>query len=547
MSELSRRSLLRAIGLGAGAITVPSLLAACGDGGSGSVGNAGTDKVPWPAYQRFAGPPADLPGTAEGVQPGYTTYPTNLVNAVKAKPGDGSKVKAVAVTYGTPPKPADQNKLWQAINEALGIDLDLTLVPDADFDAKMATLTAGDDLPDIISIGGGHRLPREQDFVSLKCADLSEYLGGDKVKDYPNLANLPPYTWQGMGRIKGRIFGIPLERPLPGWAMFINRDAFASVGANNGNWSKDEFMAAVKALSKNKQYGMGANKANQFGIRQFHAGAFGSPNDWRLEGGKFVKAETLPEFKAALGFARDMFAAGAYYPDTMSISVVDMKTYFYNGTLKSMTDGLAAFSPAVTSVKGAYAVDLALPYTTGSAKPGVFAGSGVFGYTVLKKAPAERIKMLLRVLDFLAAPFGTKEYELTHFGVEGVHFTRAADGTPKPTPLWSGGENTTNFPIGYLAEAPRVLFFSGVDADSVKRLHAWQTKAVPVAVKNPATGLVSDTANRNRIALDKALNDGINAIVTGREPLESWEAIVKKWRSDGGDKIAEEYAIEYTG
>jgi putative aldouronate transport system substrate-binding protein len=548
MSELSRRELLRAIGFGATAIAVPSLLAACGNGnGTGSVGNAGTDKVPWPTYQPFSGPPADLPGTAEGVQPGYTTYPSKLVNSVKAKPGDGSKVKAVAVTYGTPPKPADQNKLWQAINEALGIDLELTLVPDADFDAKMATLTAGDDLPDIISIGGGHRLPREQDFVSTKCADLSDFIGGDKVKDYPNLANLPPYTWQGMGRIKGRIFGIPLERPLPGWAMFINRDAFSSVGADDTKWSKDDFATAVKALSKNKQYGMGANKANQFGIRQFLTGAFGAPNDWKLEGGKFVKAETLPEFKAALAFARELFAAGAYYPDTMSISVVDMKTYFYNGTLKSMTDGLAAFSPAVTSVKGAYAVDLALPFKAGNAKPSVAAGSGVFGYTVLKKAPAERIKMLLRVLDFLAAPFGSKEYELSHFGVEGVHFTRAADGTPKPTALWTGGENTTNFPIGYLAEAPRVLFFSGVDAESVKRLHAWQTKAVPLAVKNPATGLISDTSNRNRVALDKALNDGINAIITGREPLESWEGIVKKWRDDGGDKIAEEYAKEYAG
>ncbi|MEV4757216.1 hypothetical protein AB0J86_19165 [Micromonospora sp. NPDC049559] len=547
LPELSRRSLLKAIGLGATAVAAPSLLTACGEGSGGSVGNAGTDKVPWPTYQPFAGPAPDLPGTAEGVQPGYTKYPSNLVNAVKAKPGDGSKVKAVAITYGTPPKPAEQNRLWKAINEALGIDLELILVPDADFDAKMATLTAGDDLPDIISIGGGHRLPREQEFVSTKCADLSDLLSGDKIKEYPNLANLPPYTWEGMGRIKGRIFGIPLERPLPGWSMFINRDAFTAAGANDAAWSKDDFATAIKAMSKNKQYGMGANKANQFGLRQYHAGSFGLPNDWRVEGGKFVRSETLPEFKEALAFTRDLFAAGGYYPDTMSISVVDMKTYFYNGTLKSMTDGLAAFAPAVTSVKGAYAVDLALPYKAGGAGGTVFAGTGAFGYTVLKKAPTERIQMLLRVLDFLAAPFGTKEYELTHFGVEGTHFTRDADGTPKPTALWTGGENVVNLPIGYLAEAPRVLYFAGVDAESVKRLHAWETKVVPTAVRNPSTGLVSDTANRSRTTLDKALNDGINAIITGREPLESWEAVVKKWRADGGDKMAEEYAKEYAG
>jgi putative aldouronate transport system substrate-binding protein len=545
--NLSRRALLRTIGLGATAVAAPSLLAACGDGGD-SVSNAGTDQVPWPTFQPFAGPPPDLPGTAEGVQAGYTKYPGNLVSSVKATPGDKTKVRAVAVTYGTPPKPAAQNKLWQAINAALGIDLELTLVPDADFDAKMATMTAGDDLPDIISIGGGHRLPHEQEFVSVKCADLSDYLAGDKIKAYPNLANLPPYTWQGMGRIKGRIFGVPLERPLPAYGMFIDRSAFAAAGANDGTWTKDDFATAVKALSKNKQYGLGAQKANQFGLRQFHASAFGAPNDWKVDGGKFVRAETLPEFRDALGFVRDLFAAGAYYPDTMSLSVTDTKTFFYNGTFKSITDGLAAYAPAVTSVKGAYPVDVALPYKVGSGASHIVAGTGNFGYTVLKKAPAERIQMLLRVLDYLAAPFGTKEYELTHFGVEGAHFTRAADGTPTPTALWSAeGENNVNLPIIYLAEAPRVLFFPGVDAESVKRLHAWETKAVPLAVKNPAAGLVSDTRSRSGVALDKALNDGINDIVTGRQPMSNWDAVVKKWRDDGGDKMAEEYAKEHAG
>jgi putative aldouronate transport system substrate-binding protein len=329
--------------------------------------------------------------------------------------------------------------------------------------------------------------------------------------------------------------------------MFIDRSAFAAVGANDGTWTKDDFATAVKALSKNKQYGLGAQKANQFGLRQFHAAAFGAPNNWKVDAGKFVRTDTLPEFKDALAFLRELFAAGAFYPDTMSLSVTDTKTFFYNGTFKSITDGLAAFAPAVTSVKGAYPVDIALPYKVGSGSPHIFAGTGNFGYTVLKKAPAERIQMLLRVLDYLAAPFGTKEYELTHFGVEGAHFTRAADGTPTPTQLWTAGENTTNLPIGYLAEAPRVLFFSGVDAESVKRLHAWETKAVPLAVKNPAAGLVSDTRSRSGVALDKALNDGINDIVTGRQPMSYWDAVVKKWRDDGGDKMAEEYATEYAG
>jgi putative aldouronate transport system substrate-binding protein len=546
--ELSRRSLLAAMGLGAAAVTAPTLLAGCGKGSSDSVGNAGTKQVAWPAYQPFAGPTPDLPGTAAGVQAGYTKYPTNLVTSVKAKPGDGSKVRAVCITYGTPPKPVEQNKLWQALNAALGIDLQLTFVADADFDAKMATLIAGNDLPDIICVGGGHALPREQQFISTKCADLSDFVSGDKIKDYPNLANIPTYSWQGMGgRAKGRIFGVPQERPLPSTAMFLNRDAFTTAGADYAAWTKADFAAAVKALSKNKQFGLGANKASPFGLRQYLAGCFGAVNDWGVEGGQFIRSETQPQFKEALAFARELYTAGSFYPDSASISTVDMKTFFYNGTIKGMADGLAAFQDAVTSVKGAFTVDMAMPFQGGSGPGTIQAGSGAFGYAALKQAPAERIQMLLRVLDYLAAPFGSKEYELTHFGVEGVHFTRDSAGTPQPTPLWSGGENIVNLPVRYIAEAPRVLYFAGVDAESVKRMHAWQTKAVPVALKNPATGLISDTGSRSGVTLNLTLVDGMNAIVTGREPLTSWDAVIKKWRADGGDKVAQEYAKEFAG
>jgi putative aldouronate transport system substrate-binding protein len=540
---MSRRSLLAAVGLGAAA---PALLAGCGSGSSDSVGSAGAKKIVWPTYQRFAGPPPDLPGTADGVQAGYTKYPSSLVTSVKAKPGDGSVVRAVAITYGTPPKPVDQNKLWQALNQALGIDLQVTFIADADFDAKMATLIAGDDLPDIISIGGGHQLPREQQFLAAKCADLSDLVAGDKILAYPNLASIPTYAWQGTSaRVKGRLFGVPQERPLPATALFIDRGAFSSVGAQDGAWTKNDFATAVKALSRNKQFGLGANKASPFGLRQYLAGSFGAANDWTVQGGAFIRSETQPQFKEALAFARDLYAAGAFYPDSASISTVDMKTFFYNGTIKGMADGLAAYQAAVTSVKGAYTVDMAMPFKGGSGTPTIQAGSGAFGYTALKKAPAERIQLLLRVLDYLAAPFGTKEYELTHFGVEGVHFNRDSEGTPKPTQVWSGGENNINLPVGYLAEAPRMIYFAGVDAESVKRLHAWETKAVPAALRNPAVGLVSDTGSRLGVTLNQTLLDGMNAVVTGRDPLDSWDAVIRKWRSDGGDKVAEELAKEY--
>ena len=45
----------------------------------------------------------------------------------------------------------------------------------------------------------------------------------------------------------------------------------------------------------------------------------------------------------------------------------------------------------------------------------------------------ERLKMLLRIANFFAAPFGTQEWLLNYFGVKDTDFTYNADGSPVMT------------------------------------------------------------------------------------------------------------------
>ncbi|MFG3293080.1 hypothetical protein ACGF3G_30305 [Streptomyces sp. NPDC048179] len=151
--------------------------------------------------------------------------------------------------------------------------------------------------------------------------------------------------------------------------------------------------------------------------------------------------------------------------------------------------------------------------------------------------------MLLRLLDHLAAPFGSKEWELSHYGLEGVHFTRGTDGSPEPTGLGEV-ENVTNLPFRYLAEGPQVLFVPGMP-DAVRALHDWQTKVVPVAVRNAAYGLKSATETAQGTTLKALMDDTITAVVAGRASMSDYDNAVARWRSRGGDRMAEEYAREY--
>jgi putative aldouronate transport system substrate-binding protein len=259
-SSFSRRTLLRSIAAGGAALAAPSVLAACSSSGTRhDVSNAGKSLTPWPAYVPFAGPAPDLPGTADGIQPGYLSYPKNLVSAVQDKPGTGQTIKVMTISYGTPPKSASQNRFWAAVNEALGVNIEFTVVPDSDYMTKMATMMAGNDLPDVINLGGGHTLPREAEFVAAQCADLSSYVAGDAIKAYPNLANLPTYAWQDMGRIAGRIHGIPVQRSAPGNCLWINNDVFTAAGMKDG-WTADDFLAVAKAATHGRKYGLGSSQ-----------------------------------------------------------------------------------------------------------------------------------------------------------------------------------------------------------------------------------------------------------------------------------------------
>lgn len=537
MNPIDRRQFFRLAGIAALAGTAGPALIACGDGSTAPVTNAGKTLVPWPTYVQFPGPKPDGLGNDKGVQNLYTSYPSQLTTSVKETPGDGSAVTVMIISYEPPPTDVSGSPRWQAINKALGVDLKVTVVPDAEFPTKMATVMASGDLPDIIMLGAGYTLPREETFVAASCADLSDLIGGDAIKDYPNLANIPPYAWKAVGRIGGRLYGLPIERPVAGNSLLVNRSLLDSVNAPK-EWTKDQFQAAMKALTAGKKWGTGAAREALGGSHQvYHAGSFGAPNLWKVENGAFISTYTTDEYKAALEFTRSLWADKLYYPDSSSTSQVDLETLYYNGTVATITDGFGTYATAAPTVKDAFTVDFALPYNAGKT-PTPWQGTGIFGYTVFKKASTDRLKMMLRICNFLAAPFGTTEYELKQFGIEGTDFTRSASGI-----TLSDKGNPLPPPFRYIANGPSIINLPGQDA-AAKRLYDWESAVLPASIRDPGNGLRSATKTEQGAKLNQLLTDAATAITTGREPLSTWDAAVKSWRDGGGDKMAAEYAEE---
>src|SRR5207248_7021513 len=65
------------------------------------------------------------------------------------------------------------------------------------------------------------------------------------------------------------------------------------------------------------------------------------------------------------------------------------------------------------------------------ALPIYFVTGGHLWATALKKSTPERTKELLRIMNWLAAPFGSEEDQLLTFGVKNVDYTLDERGNPR--------------------------------------------------------------------------------------------------------------------
>ena len=263
----------------------------------------------------------------------------------------------------------------------------------------------------------------EPEFLESQCADLTPYLAGDAIKDYPNLANLPSFAWPTMV-FNGKIFAVPrvkggLAGPN-GTSLIVQGKAFDQAGFGSLTFANvDEFTRALKTMVDPSKgvYALGgpARVAPHWWFLQ----CFGAPNQWRSSGGKLTRDWETDEYKAALAYFRSLWDSGlsirtpprrpsrwllrGQVPD---VAELVYRLRFVVGVGRGHRSGLQA------------ARDHPLQRRR-QAKPAYFTGLGQAGRAAFKKTTPERIKEFLGIMNYFTAPFGSLEYLLLYFGVEG--------------------------------------------------------------------------------------------------------------------------------
>ncbi len=532
MSKFGRRRFLEFGGGALGAAALGSTLAACGDGGSTGGGAKASGDLALPTYKPFEGLRPDLPGAESGLEPGFLQFPENAIASVKSPPLKGP-VTALTETFATPPPPMGSNPMWQALNQALGGELKLTIGTDPGYPEKFATLLAGDSLPDLMWLPPNQGIPNVGPMLEAKFQDLTKYLSGDAVLEYPNLAALKPASWR-TAVVNGKIWGAPIPSTPFGQVMMGNPKTWAKVGGLQCK-TADEFFAKCKELTRGTNYALEPaiiNMLHMFGEW------FGAPNAWRVNQDRsLTHLYETDNYRASVEYAAKLWAAKVFYPD---LNLADATAKTVNGQIAAQVVVGPRATADFRAADPTLFVDTLIPFGhDGKAKPVYDMGYGTVGFTPFKKADEGRIRELLALINYLSAPFGTKEYLQKNFGTAGQQYTLDA----KKNPVLNSGPATSRRPAWSArcrsCLSPESVIFNPAFPEDTQKIHATEQELLKYAMRNPTAGTYSDTSSkigtkadggvprhdrrhRHRPAEDRRVRRGAEALEEWRRRQDAW-------------------------
>jgi putative aldouronate transport system substrate-binding protein len=271
-----------------------------------------------------------------------------------------------------------------------------------------------------------------------------------------------------------------------------------------------------------------------------------SPNNWRLnDDGTLTNVIETDEYRQAIELQIQMFQDGAYHPDAASMTFDDSKNTFIAGGTGLHYEGTTSFYGFGTT--GGQLVEAYpdaritnVPIIALDGGPGVtHNGTGFFGYVGIPASVGgdeERVLELLRILDYLASPFGSEEHLFMDNGIEGVHWEYNDQGAP----IRNDKSRQDISDLTYLMGAQNVLFYPD-NPELGPEVQRVLKDSVEVGIDDPTLVLFSQTNVDQGPLLNQLGMDSITPIVTGRESIDALQAAIDQWRSQGGDQVRQEF------
>jgi putative aldouronate transport system substrate-binding protein len=542
---MNRRSFLGAAAATAGAAAAAPLLAACGSSAPAAPGAASASQLAkiMPTYLPRNLIKPDF-ASVDGSEPGYLNYPTSLVHSVSGIPGDGGSYSAITPLWASIPSPSG-NTYYAAVNKALNANISMQPANGNTYSTILPPLFSGNKLPDWIQIPTFWTAPLNfGQATSAKLADLTPYLAGDKIKKYPNLAAIFPAAWQA-GIWNDKIYGIPVfaSQFTTAYYLYYRADIFDKMG-----------IGTPKVTSINDLYDLGkeinnpAKKQWAFDdIWGYLYQPFGITTTWTTDAkGDLITQWETPEIIEAMVWEAKLVKAGLMNPDSIAGQTGTATQRFYSGEMLISATGQGAWNGA-DAVSGTAAdkgyVRMAFPFFTasGTGRPSAALANGTSWLSYLNKNLSKsQIEELLRIANYLAAPFGSYEYTLITFGVPSTDYTMTGNGPVltatgnkqvATTYSFLAGPNSVDNNPGW----PEVTRASSVFAQqNAKYAYKPLFYDLNVSVPNSLSSASAYTPFSGTTPVQYE-------VVRGRSTVADYRSTVKQWLNSGGNELKKFY------
>lgn len=491
-----------------------------------------------------------FPSPIEGVPNAYYEYPTPFTT-VDSPPGRGGTVRLAHLSDKRINDRPD-NQYWQELENRLGVTLDVTLLPGAAYAERMATIIAGGDFPDLLFVLD-LLYPQASEFkIQGAFTDVTSYLDGDARQAFPNLAAMPSYAFEN-SKLNGVLYGVPSPTSLQPNALWYRGDWLTNVGLSAPT-DAAEFLNMINVFTTDDPDGNGNNDtygtsferldavSQRFIHSMFRVGAEG--NGWIVnDDGSFTHSIETEEFRAALEYAREVWASGSCHPDSLTQTSNEVREQIMAGSAGSGPNAFILLnfmrSEAAQLNPDAQILGLAPPGHDGGEGVAYNIGGwfGQFAIPTPVGADDARMEELLGITNYFGAPFGSEEYNFLVYGIEGVHHTLNDDGSRTLTE--AGERDVFNPSLGAL----NVLYSPNRDEiEYVQSLMAAQTR---VGLFSPTVNLYAPAASEFAGELSQLYTDRKIDISTGRAGMEDLDTFISEYMSRGGDQIRAEFEDAY--
>ena len=453
---------------------------------------------------------------------------------------------------------AEDNEMIQYLNQKLGIDLRITYVSKTDYDTKLNTLIAGDQLPDIFKTEG---LIAEELKDAGKLLDIAPYLpeyGKDILASYEEgeLAEL------GINDADS-VYALNSKAGLYVGNFHFRKDWLAKVGKEVPT-TLDELYDVLKAFTIDDPDGNGANDTYGYTAQMDTAktwehifAAYGIPYEQNitLEDGTVTRYVKHPNYLRAIEFLRKLYQDGIMDPDFAAMTWVEYAEKLWNGEIGIF--GFQSVGPCNNWFPGRYTfdypekvedlfvfahiahADTGLP--TGGVKP--YAKTPSYGAVV-----SSACKHPEKVVELLNYMYYTEEGQTTtYMGVEGTMFNWTDKDNGKYERVGVYADDTIHRAAGaYVYNTSGGWTIQNAETRTMNTYtQTSQAEEMAIATDYTFIGATLETWSDYGTALKDVEHQMLaNLIVTTGDVQAEYEAFIEQWNEEGGLEFEEE-ATEY--